>query len=82
MWLEMWDILHAPNARWLAYYDLHILARNFWRCSIIGLFPSSGSHKASTHFLGKSDWSKVFFNKQKQDIFLCITIFDFNTLKI
>jgi hypothetical protein len=26
LWLEIWDILYTPNARWLAYYDLRILA--------------------------------------------------------
>jgi hypothetical protein len=29
MWLETWDTLHSPNARWLAYFDLHIFAKEF-----------------------------------------------------
>ena len=34
---------------------------NLWRCSIIELFPSSGSHKHCFYFLGEFDRSKVFF---------------------
>ena len=26
VWLEIWDSLHTPNARWLAYCGLHVLA--------------------------------------------------------
>ena len=59
--LEIWDSLHTPNARWLAYCDLHNLARELWRCSTIDFPPCSGSHKLSAHFPGESDWSKVFF---------------------
>ena len=29
VWLKIWDNLHVPKARWLAYYDLHILAWKF-----------------------------------------------------
>ena len=50
-WLGIWDNLHAPNTRWLDYCALHTLAWKFVRCSSIELFPSSGSHKQSTHFM-------------------------------
>ena len=26
VWLEIWDNLHAPNAGWLAFCDMHICA--------------------------------------------------------
>ena len=29
MWLETWGGSHYPNARWLAYCDLHIFAWEF-----------------------------------------------------
>ena len=29
MWLEIRDNLHTPNATWLAYYGLQILAQKF-----------------------------------------------------
>ena len=31
MWLEIWDSLRTPNARWLAYSGLHISAWEFCR---------------------------------------------------
>ena len=57
MWVETWDILHTPNARWLAYYGLHILAWEFVEVlNYRVFFPSSGSHKHSAHFVGEIDW--------------------------
>ena len=60
--LQIWDNFYTPNARWLAYCDLHILSVRSGRdlCSTIELFPSSGSHKHSTHFPDELYWSKVF----------------------
>lgn len=43
-WLQIWENLHTPNARWLAHYGLQIWHENLWRCATIVLFPSSGSH--------------------------------------
>ena len=49
MWLGIWDNLHTPNARWLAYCDLHTFSHeNLWRCSTIESLSSSGPHEPST----------------------------------
>jgi hypothetical protein len=49
-------------------YFAYFWHENFWRCSSIELFPSSGSHKHSTHIQGECDWSKVFLGEVKMAI--------------
>jgi len=44
VWFEIWDGLHTPNTRCLAYCGCTIRHEDLWRCSTFELFPSSGHH--------------------------------------
>ena len=61
MWLEIWDGLHTPNARWLAIMVCTFWQEKLWKCLTIEWCPSSGSQKHSTHFPCKFDWSNISF---------------------
>ena len=73
VWLEVWDISHTSNARWLAFGGLHVLAWEFVEMVTYRFVPSSGSHKHFAHFLGEFDWWKVFLQIWNMTIF-CASI--------
>ena len=50
MLLEVWDNLQTPNARWLAYCGLHILAWELGEVLNYWVVQSSKSHKQYVHF--------------------------------
>ena len=56
MWLEIGDDLHTPNARWLAYSGLRILAWEFVEMLNSWVVPICGSH---THTRGGAPFIKT-----------------------
>ena len=76
--VDIWENIHTPNARWLAYWFAHFDKRilvevlNYW------LVPSSGSFHSSSRWI----WLvKGMFGRIIQSIFLCITSFICYNLK-
>lgn len=56
--------------------------KNLWRCSTIGVFPSSGSCKHFPYFLNEFEWSKRSSLGAKHDIFMCTPSFKCYDLKM
>jgi hypothetical protein len=81
MWLEIWEALHTPNARWLAYRGSQIFAWEFMEVLNCWLVPTGGSHENFTHILGEFYWPRIFLGGIKHGSFMCIPSFNCYNLK-
>ena len=82
MWLGIWDSLHAPNARWLAYRSLHILAWEFVEVLIYWVFLILWDHTSVPLIFQVDLIGERSFGGIKHGIFLCIFSFTCYNLKI
>jgi hypothetical protein len=77
-WLGIRDSLHTPNARWLTYYDLHILTWEIVELLYYWVFPlvdhTSGPLVFKINLIGRS--KAFFWGGIKYGIFMCIISFD------